>query len=94
MAKHKPARVVYIRWMDTVRSAAGWTTPSDLTFNKLDMSCESVGFLLKENKFSYALVANKSVEDSNEMLHVIQIPKSVVLEFKELSSGRTIMVAK
>lgn len=77
-------QVVYIRWLDSAHHGATWTSIRDLRFTEGTLQNESVGFLLREDTYSYTIVQSKglNLDEQEHIDGVMEIPKVAVTEFK------------
>lgn len=75
--------LVYVRWADSCNSDFGWTHIEDLDTRIYEI--DSVGFLVDETEDALALSSHYSVDDPYKCNTILMIPKSCVLEIKELS---------
>lgn len=79
LIKHK---LVMVTWLDAhCDSTDGWTDLDDIKWDK-DLTCYSVGWLIKENEQSIHLVSHVT-HDPYVDGH-LQIPKGCILQTKEL----------
>jgi hypothetical protein len=78
----KPPKIYLINWIDSC-SQSGWATSEDC---KADLSyCQSVGFLVEENKEAYCLALNRTTKEGHRPFgELITIPKVAVKSVKAI----------
>lgn len=77
----KKPKMIYLKWLDHASGNYAWTHFKDVDNEKL--FCESVGYLVKEDKDFY-YVANSKYEDNRSCVMVMQVMKSAVIKKKIL----------
>jgi len=83
MPKEKLPVVLWIRWVDS-SSHSGWKETSELEAHL--MICESIGFLVSENKDAIAIALNRSCKAGFLPFgDIISIPKVAVLSRKRIT---------
>lgn len=79
-------QLVEVRWADSCNSDFGWIHLEDLDTKVYEIV--SVGFLVDETDDTLALSSHYSLDDPHKVNTILMIPKSCVIELKELSGLR------
>ena len=79
-------KIVHIKWVDSY-TQAGWVNESQL--DKTPLICETVGFLVGENKHSLKVALNHTCNDNYKPYgEVINIPKVSIKSKRILRNKR------
>ena len=75
-------KIIYVKWLDS-STQTGWLRKDEIMKNPL--KCETVGFLVKENKKSLLLSLNRTQDENYKPFgDVICLPKKSIVVRKTL----------
>jgi len=72
----KKPKMVYLEWVDSASSRAGWISPDRLDYTKL--MCATAGFVLREDKESITVVGSYGIDEYGNVHSDITIPKIAI----------------
>lgn len=78
--KHQKFKIYYIKWRDAFTEPDEWHDEDSLTEG--DYICETVGFLLENNKKSNYYSIASTVTCDSTFCSIINIPKSMIITKK------------
>lgn len=68
-------KIQYIEWLDHCSYSSGWSTD---TTDRVLLTCESVGFLIEEDKNKVVLAQSRGVQDPPAYADFMVIAKKLI----------------